>query len=486
MRSPSLRALPRRRRAGAARRPAGAFVGSAGGAACGDLVRISLRAADGSIAAATLRRRGLRGGRSPPARRPPSWPRASRCSTRPRIGADDDRAGARRARPAGRPRRRPRRRRAAPRARRRRAARPRLAPAAGERRAGPRRAQRRRRQRRRGAARARARGRGRRRDAEALGRPATDGERSCCSPEAVLGARALAHALGHPAPDARPRGRVSRARSSATSSPARAGRTPNPCVRCNGQVRFDAMLALADRLGARALATGHYARIADDGEGPLLARAADPAKDQTYMLSGPAPASRSARLRFPLGDLTKPEVREIARRGRACRSPTSARARTSASSPARASARFLARHGGLGDRPGESSTPPGRCSARTAATTASRSASAGASASRRGEPLYVLSTDARDQPRRRRPARAARDRRPCALRGAVLHRAGGRVDRVKLRYRSRPLACAWRAVAGGRARRARARARRARVRRRARPDRLPHGRRPVVGGATIA
>ena len=89
------------------------------------------------------------------------------------------------------------------------------------------------------------------------------------------------------------------------------GRTPNPCVLCNGELRIDAMIALADRLGAEKLVTGHYARIADDGVGPLLAGAADGAKDQTYMLSGLAPESL-ARLRFPLADLTKPRVRDLA------------------------------------------------------------------------------------------------------------------------------------------------------------------------------
>ena len=66
-----------------------------------------------------------------------------------------------------------------------------------------------------------------------------------------------------------------------------AGETPNPCVGCNGHVRLDAMLELADRLGCAALATGHYARIAErtDQRGPLLRVAADPAKDQTYMLA---------------------------------------------------------------------------------------------------------------------------------------------------------------------------------------------------------
>ena len=70
-----------------------------------------------------------------------------------------------------------------------------------------------------------------------------------------------------------------------------AGETPNPCVGCNGHVRLDAMLELADRLGCEALATGHYARIAEPAtlRGPLLRAAADPAKDQTYMLAALSP-----------------------------------------------------------------------------------------------------------------------------------------------------------------------------------------------------
>src|SRR5690349_4994589 len=85
------------------------------------------------------------------------------------------------------------------------------------------------------------------------------------------------------------------------------GETPNPCVRCNGHVRLDAMLEFADRIGAGTLATGHYARVTPDG---LLRAAADPAKDQTYMLAAVSQATL-ARLRFPLGELTTPAVRAV-------------------------------------------------------------------------------------------------------------------------------------------------------------------------------
>ena len=88
------------------------------------------------------------------------------------------------------------------------------------------------------------------------------------------------------------------------------GETPNPCVDCN-PLRLAALVALADELGARRLATGHYARLVwRDGE-PFVARAADRGKDQSYMLWA-VPTDVLERLEFPLGDLTKTEVREAA------------------------------------------------------------------------------------------------------------------------------------------------------------------------------
>src|SRR5215207_2479057 len=125
--------------------------------------------------------------------------------------------------------------------------------------------------------------------------PENDGERSCCSAAAVRGARRVAHGLGlaHFTLDLRDEFRAGVVEPWLMDHAA--GLTPNPCVRCNGHVRLDAMLDFADRLGAATLTTGHYARRTEDG---LLRLAADPAKDQTYML---AALSRSAlaRLRFP-------------------------------------------------------------------------------------------------------------------------------------------------------------------------------------------
>lgn len=92
-----------------------------------------------------------------------------------------------------------------------------------------------------------------------------------------------------------------------------AGRTPNPCILCNRDLKFGRLMDYADSVGAEAVATGHYARRVDRDGRPQLQRARDLDKDQSYVLFTLTPA-RLARTRFPLGDLTKPEVRELARR----------------------------------------------------------------------------------------------------------------------------------------------------------------------------
>ncbi|MBI4968047.1 MAG: tRNA 2-thiouridine(34) synthase MnmA [Rhodospirillales bacterium] len=89
--------------------------------------------------------------------------------------------------------------------------------------------------------------------------------------------------------------------------------TPSPCIDCNRTVKFRDLLQVADEMGARALATGHYARIVAGAQGPELHRGADPAKDQSYFLFATTRA-QLARLLFPLGDLTKDEVRAQAQR----------------------------------------------------------------------------------------------------------------------------------------------------------------------------
>jgi tRNA-specific 2-thiouridylase len=274
----------------------------------------------------------------------------------------------------------------------------------------------------------------------------TDAAKSCCSPLAVLGARDLAHSLGIPHLTLDLEDRFRAAVVGRFVDGYRAGRTPNPCVVCNGELRIDAMLDLAGRVGAASLATGHYARLVDDGEGPLLAGAADPAKDQTYMLSGLAPASLE-RLRFPLAELSKPEVRE-----------TAAAAGLSVASKAESQdlcflagegkRSFLRRHGGLGERPGDIVDSSGR---RLGGHGGHHEFTVG---QRKGlgvgsdEPLYVLSTDAATN------TVVAGSREELAttrvsVKEATLHRPGGRVDRVLLRYHSKPLACELPAVDAG-------------------------------------
>jgi tRNA-specific 2-thiouridylase len=91
------------------------------------------------------------------------------------------------------------------------------------------------------------------------------------------------------------------------------GRTPIPCTLCNNHVKFDQLLATARQIGAEYLATGHYARVEYDGERGryLLRRAVDRTKDQSYFLFGLTQEQLSRTL-FPLGSLTKQQVRELA------------------------------------------------------------------------------------------------------------------------------------------------------------------------------
>ncbi len=92
------------------------------------------------------------------------------------------------------------------------------------------------------------------------------------------------------------------------------GRTPIPCSNCNSHVKFDELLSMARQIGAERLATGHYARVAQNSSTGRweLWKARDDSKDQSYFLFG-LTQEQLARTDFPLGDLTKSEVREIAR-----------------------------------------------------------------------------------------------------------------------------------------------------------------------------
>jgi tRNA-uridine 2-sulfurtransferase len=277
--------------------------------------------------------------------------------------------------------------------------------------------------------------------------PETDGAKACCSPEAVLGARALAHSLDLPHLTLDLEDEFRRRVVAGFVSGYASGATPNPCIVCNGEVRIAAMIDLAERVGATHLVTGHYARIVDDGAGSLLAAAADRAKDQSYMLAALPPALLG-QLRFPLTELSKPQVREIAaRHGLAvARKPESQDLCFLAGQGKR---KFLRRHGGLHDRDGavldRAGKPIGRHRGHHNYTVGQRRG-IGISAN---EPLYVLGTDAAANTvtvgtREELSTRTVR------VRDAVLHRGGESVDAVRLRYRSRPVPAAISATETGR------------------------------------
>jgi tRNA-specific 2-thiouridylase len=269
--------------------------------------------------------------------------------------------------------------------------------------------------------------------------PDNDGEASCCSAQAVRGARDLAHGLGLPHLSIDLRAEFRAGVVDGWLADHGAGLTPNPCVRCNGNVRLDAMLAFADRLGAATLTTGHYARRTPEG---LLRLAADPAKDQAYMLAGLSRATL-ARLRFPLGDLDKAQVRAIAAEHEL---PVASKADSQdlcfLAGTGRAA--FLARHGDLGERPGDIVDAAGRVMGRHGG------AHRFTVGQRRGlelggarEPLYVLRTDPSANTVTVGP-RAALATTGVRVRDARLHAPAGEVDAVKLRYRAPAVPCTLR------------------------------------------
>jgi len=133
------------------------------------------------------------------------------------------------------------------------------------------------------------------------------GARGCCSVEDAHDARRVADELGIPFYVWDLAERFTEDVVDDFVAEYAAGRTPNPCLRCNEKIKFSAVLDRALALGFDAVVTGHHARLAD-GE---LRRSVDPAKDQSYVL-GVLTAEQLAAARFPLGSMTKGRVREIA------------------------------------------------------------------------------------------------------------------------------------------------------------------------------
>jgi tRNA-uridine 2-sulfurtransferase len=260
-----------------------------------------------------------------------------------------------------------------------------------------------------------------------------DGDRACCSPSAVIAAREACHRLGVPHVTLDLREEFRRAIVGPFIRGYAKGETPNPCIACNGSFRFAELLAFAERAGARRLATGHYARIVRHRGRLLLARAADPAKDQSYMLARVDPRFLD-RLWFPLGTQTKVETREEAERAglAAARRPESQEACFLAGDDYRD---FLGRHGLAAERGAivdESGRERGSHDGFWRFTPGQRRGLGVAAA----EPLYALRTDARTNTVTVGPR--------ASLAATTVH-ARGRlyvdVDRAhaKLRYRSDPV-----------------------------------------------
>ena len=137
--------------------------------------------------------------------------------------------------------------------------------------------------------------------------------RSCCGLDGITDARRVADVLGIPHYVFDVEEEFTRDVIDDFVSEYALGRTPNPCVRCNSNTKFRDLMRRGDLLGCGAVASGHYVRAeVVDGETALF-RGRDPAKDQSYFLWG-LPRNLLPRLRFPLGELTKPQVRARARK----------------------------------------------------------------------------------------------------------------------------------------------------------------------------
>ena len=266
--------------------------------------------------------------------------------------------------------------------------------------------------------------------------PENDGELSCCSAQAVRGARELAHGLGmaHLSIDLREEFRAGVV--TPWLEDHAAGLTPNPCVRCNGSVRLDAMLELAGRLGSSTLATGHYARV---HEGPLLqsGRRSSP-RTRATCCAGSQPTrwsgcvSRSARCTSPRC-ATWPSAPR-------CPWPAAATPRTFASWREPASAPSWSVTADWARGRGRSSAWTGERLGEHAGAhvyTVGQRHGLGLSSS---EPLYVLATDTGSNTVTVGPRRALLAG-TLAVSGLTLHSESASVDGVRVRAHGRTHPC---------------------------------------------
>jgi tRNA-specific 2-thiouridylase len=139
-------------------------------------------------------------------------------------------------------------------------------------------------------------------------------EDKCCGPQAVSDARAVCHTLDIPYYLIDEAAEFQKHVIQYFADEYKAGRTPNPCVMCNQNLKFGRLIERADQLGADYIATGHFARIekSADGSRHLLKRGRDAKKDQSYFLFS-LRQDQLARALFPLGEKTKTDTREVAR-----------------------------------------------------------------------------------------------------------------------------------------------------------------------------
>lgn len=140
----------------------------------------------------------------------------------------------------------------------------------------------------------------------------TKKETGCCSLDSINDARNIAVSLGFPHYIIDIREEFGDYVIDHFTNEYISGRTPNPCVLCNTHIKWDSLLRRADKLGCDYIATGHYAKVREENGRYVISRGKDLNKDQSYALWGVSQASLSRTI-LPLGDLTKPEIREMAK-----------------------------------------------------------------------------------------------------------------------------------------------------------------------------
>ncbi len=262
-------------------------------------------------------------------------------------------------------------------------------------------------------------------------------ERSCCAPETVRLARETCAVLGipHLVIDASERFRAEVVEDFIAGY--RAGLTPNPCITCNGEVRFRILDEAAVLVGATLLSTGHYARVAQMDDGTrVLAAAADTTKDQSYMLARLRPEVLS-RLLLPLGDLQKDHVRALAAEG-GLPAADAVESQDVCFVGVGGYAPFLERNAGMTAQPGEIVDLGGRTVGSHDGHwryTVGQRKGLGIAAT---EPMYVVSTDAAAN-RVVVGTRADLAARVIQIDDLVVHSTPDRTLDVRIRHHGRPL-----------------------------------------------